>query len=227
MKILVTDDHALFREGLRYVLMQLEHDVQVLEAGDCDAAIHIARSHRDLNLILLDLAMDGLQGIDSFNLLRAHVPHVPIVIVSASEDRALVQQTLDHGAHGYIPKSSTGKTMVNALHVVLSGGIYLPPTILDTQENPHIEVGSPVHVDPEAKAEPPDRQSSLGLTLRQLDVLSLLCKGMPNKAICRILEISEGTVKRHVTEILRKLNVSNRTQAVMTAQALGISVDSD
>jgi len=217
MKILVTDDHALFREGLRYVLMQLEHDVQVLEAGDCDAAVRIAHAHRDLNLILLDLAMDGLQGIDSFNLLRARVPQVPIVIVSASEDRGLVQQTLDRGAHGYIPKSSTGKTMINALHLVLSGGIYLPPTLLDT----------PVHSDPEAKTEPPDRQPSLGLTLRQLDVLSLLCKGMSNKTICRILEVSEGTVKRHVTEILRKLNVSNRTQAVMTAQALGVSVNRD
>jgi DNA-binding NarL/FixJ family response regulator len=169
--------------------------------------------------------MEGLEGIDSFKLLRARVPHVPIVIVSASEDRGLVQQALDRGAHGYIPKSSTGKTMIGALRVVLSGGIYLPPTILDTQKNPHIEAGLPAHSNPEAKAEPPDSQSSLGLTLRQLDVLSLLCKGMPNKEICRILEVSEGTVKRHVTEILRKLNVSNRTQAVMTAQALGISVD--
>ena len=114
--------------------------------------------------------------------------------------------------------------MIDALRLVLSGDIYLPPRLLESRPTRQNDDGVSAQSNAVTKAESSEISASLGLTLRQLDVLSLLCQGMPNKMICHNLEISEGTVKRHVTEILRKLNVSNRTQAVMTAQALGISV---
>lgn len=213
MKILITDDHALFREGLRYVLMRLQPDVMVFEAGSFDEAVHVVSENPDLNLLLLDMAMPAPNGIDAIKLLRDRIPHIPIVIVSALEDNDLIQQALDCGVHGYIPKSSTGHEMLAALKQIFEGNIYIPPKL--TTDN---------HAA--AKTESACKQSVgsyQGLTLRQIDVLVLLCKGLPNKSICSELGISEGTVKRHITEIFRKLKVANRTQAVVAAQALGMA----
>lgn len=220
MKILITDDHALFREGLRYVLRQLEEGVIILEAGDCREAVRLASEHQDLDLVLLDLVMEGTRGLDALRILRDHAPSVPIVVVSAVEERDIVRQTLDHGAQGYIPKSSTGQVMINALRLILSGGVYLPPLLLDAPTHRSQSVFSD---NPSPTAYAAGRQAGHGLTLRQLEVLALMCQGMSNKQICRVLELSVGTVKIHVTAILKTLNVSNRTQAVLSAKRLGLT----
>ncbi len=220
MKILITDDHALFREGLRYVLRQLEEGVIILEAGDCHEAVRLVSEHQDLDLILLDLVMEGTRGLDALKILRDRVPSVPIVIVSAVEERDIVRQALDRGAQGYIPKSSTGAVMINALRLILSGDIYLPPLLLDTLARQRQPV---VSNNPTPAAYAASRHEGHGLTLRQLEVLSLVCQGLSNKHICRVLGLSQGTVKIHVTAILKALNVSNRTQAVLAAKRLGLT----
>ena len=217
MKILITDDHALFRDGLQYVLRQLQEDVTILEAEDCDVAVRIATKHKQLDLILLDLKMRGTHGIDALKILRTCAPSVPIVVVSGCEGPNTVRAALDCGAQGYIPKSSNSDVMLVALRLVLAGGIYIPTQLLDARlHDAREEVPSTTKITDKA-------DTSHGLTLRQLEVLSLICNGLSNKEICRALELAEGTVKIHVTAILKALRVSSRTQAVIAAQKFGLT----
>lgn len=208
VKILVADDHALFRDGLRYLLGQLGEPVEVLEAKDGAGALELAGAHPDLELVLLDLGMPGIDGLAGLRLLRARCPAVPVVILSGSEEPADVRQALDAGALGFIPKSSTSQVMLNALRLVLSGGMYLPPSYLERAQ-------SGMRVPLAASS-----VGSLGLTPRQLDVLRLLGQGHSNKEIARVLQLAEGTVKLHISAILRALGVDNRTRAVVAAARL-------
>lgn len=208
MKILVADDHALFRDGLRYLLGQLGEALELLEAKDGAEALELARAHPELDLVLLDLGMPGIDGLAGLRLLRARCPAVPVVILSGSEEPADVRQALDAGALGFIPKSSTSQVMLSALRLVLSGGMYLPPSYM--LERPAVRM-------PLAAA---SSVESLGLTPRQLDVLRLLGQGHSNKEIARVLDLAEGTVKLHISAILRALGVDNRTRAVVAAARL-------
>lgn len=217
MEILITDDHALFRDGLQYVLRQLQEDVTIFEADDCDEAVRVATEHKQLDLILLDLNMQGTHGIDALKILRTCAPSVPIVIVSGCEDPDTVKAALDCGAQGYIPKSSNSNMMLVALRLVLAGGIYIPTQLLDARLH---DTGTEV---PSTAKTADKADTSHGLTLRQLEVLSLICNGLSNKEICRALELAEGTVKIHVTAILKGLSVSSRTQAVIAAQKFGLT----
>jgi len=207
VKILVADDHALFRDGLRYVLARLGDEVEVLEAKDCTEALALVGSRPDLDLLLLDLAMPGMDGLAGLRVLRARRPSMPVVILSASEEPADVRQALDRGAMGFIPKSSTSSVMLGALRLVLSGGVYLPPAFLD-----RFQTGRTPTAVPSIEA--------LGLTPRQHDVLRLLGKGQSNKEIARVLGLAEGTVKLHISAILRALGVGSRTRAVIAAARL-------
>ena len=207
MKILVADDHALFRDGLRYLLGQLGAPVEVFEAKDGAGALELVGLHPDLELVLLDLAMPGIDGLAGLRLLRARCPAVPVVILSGSEEPADVRQALDAGALGFIPKSSTSQVMLNALRLVLSGGTYLPPSYLERTQGMRVPLAA-------------SSVDSLGLTPRQLDVLRLLGQGHSNKEIARVLELAEGTVKLHISAILRALGVNNRTRAVVAAARL-------
>ena len=207
MKILVADDHALFRDGLRYLLGQLGEPVEVLEAKDGAAALELAGAHPELELVLLDLGMPGVDGLAGLRLLRARSPAVPVVILSGSEEPADVRQALDAGALGFIPKSSTSQVMLSALRLVLSGGMYLPPSYLERAQSVRVPLAA-------------SSLDSLGLTPRQLDVLRLLGQGHSNKEIARVLQLAEGTVKLHISAILRALGVDNRTRAVVAAARL-------
>ena len=209
MKILIADDHALFREGLRYVLAGVGDDVEILEAKDGAGALVLVAARPDLDLVLLDLAMPGMDGLAGLRALRARTPSVPVVILSASEETIDIRLALDGGAMGFIPKSSTSEVMLSALRLVLSGGVYLPPAILQR---------SRTGKGPVASAEL--TLESLGLTPRQHDVLRLLGQGKSNKEIARALVLAEGTVKLHVSAILKALDVGNRTQAVVAAARL-------
>ena len=204
MKILLADDHALFREGTRYLLRQLDEAVQVLEADSCRAAIAHAHAHDDIDLALLDLHMPGMDGIDCVVQFQHAHPAVPVVVLSGSESRLSVQAVLDVGALGYIPKSSSSQVMLSAIRLILSGGVYLPPLLLNQET---------LLVDGVADAPPP-----CCLTERQMDVLRLLAAGKPNKLIARELGLGEGTIKVHLAGIFRAFAVNNRTEAVMAAQ---------
>lgn len=210
MKILVADDHPLIREAFRHLLTELERDVVVLEAGDCDSACRLIEQLPDLDLVLLDLRLPGAGGFATLEKLRNNHPALPVVVVSALEDASTVRAALARGAMGFIPKSSSNDVMLSALRLVLSGGRYLPPEILSG----------------DGAAAPPSSFADVHLTDRQREVLALVIQGKSNKHICRELGLAEATVKIHVTAILRALKVTSRAQAIVAVNQLGLSPDS-
>ncbi len=203
VKILVADDHALFREGLRHVLAQLDDAVEVVEAGDCEQTLCRVEAHPDLALVLLDLDMPGPDGFAALDTLTRRHSALPIVVLSASRERADMRRALESGALGFIPKSATAPVMLSALRLVLAGGVYVPPELM---QGPG---GVP-------------KGRSVELTPRQLDVLALVIEGKPNKLIADELGLTLATVKAHVTAVLKSLHVSNRTQAARAAERLGL-----
>ena len=213
MKILIVDDHHLIREGLRPVINQVAahpEEVEIFEAATFAAALDVVRAHRDLDLVLLDLHLPDVEGFQALLGLQGTYPAIPVIVVSGADDPELVRQAVDHGALGFIPKSSTSALIVNAIRLVLSGGTYLPREIMSA---------------PRAKprAAPARGIDGLGLTPRQTDVLRLLLAGKPNKVICRELDMAEGTVKNHLGAIFRALNVTTRAEAIVAAGKLGIT----
>ena len=210
MKVLVVDDHALIREALHGVLTELVEAAIVLEASDCRQAARLIEEHADLRLILLDLNLPDRDGLAFLTELRKHHAPISVVVLSGFHDRDNVIRALDLGALGFIPKSSPREVMVSALRLVLSGGIYIPPEALVSVRRAQDE---PLPVRPVSPAE-------LGLTGRQMEVVALMMRGKSNKAISRILEVAEPTVKHHVTAILKALKVTNRTEAVLAVGAL-------
>ena len=217
MKILVVDDHPLIREALRQVLQALDQQLDMLEAQSCEEALELTRGHPDISLILLDLALPGQDGFETLRRLRDEFPGIPVVVLSASDQPDTVMRAIDGGAMGYIPKTSSSQLLLNALRLVLSGAIYLPLEVLRKEQGI-------APAAPPAPASPADLRdpSAIGLTARQAQVLALLVQGKPNKLICRDLNLAEGTVKIHVTAILKALGVMNRTQAVIAVSKLGL-----
>ena len=206
MKILIVDDHALFRNGLSLVLEALEENTIIFEASNSEQAIQYVSEHPDLDLVLLDLNMPGKDGFITLESFTKKYPALPIVIISASNQRSDIQRVLDDGAMGYIPKETESAVMLSALRLVLSGGVYVPP-VLSQANGQYLK-----------------QQSANGtaLTPRQLEVLAMLVHGHSNKAIAYDMNLSEATVKMHVTAIIKNLGVSNRTQAAMTAEKRGL-----
>jgi DNA-binding NarL/FixJ family response regulator len=214
MKILVCDDHALFREGLRHVLRELNRRAELVEAGSADDALRLAATHADLDLVLLDLHLPGTDGRAALRAFRTRHPTLPVVIVSASEEVDDVRAALDGGASGYIPKSASGSVLRGALQLVLAGSVYVPPAVL---------AAAGAHVErPAAARRESRRDRASGLTNRQLEVLELMARGLTNKDIARVLAIAQGTVKGHIASILEILDVSNRTEAVTVMHELGL-----
>ncbi len=218
MKVLLVDDHALFREGLRLLLQRMGDQFEVLEAGDCDSAFDLIKLTPDLGLILLDLALPDMPGLDALSLIRTHHPAIPVVVISAAEDRPSVLEAINRGAMGFIPKSSDSTLLMNALQLVLAKGVYIPASVLTNPFNAS-------ETTPKSMLEKKNGTlRELGLSERQIEVLSLMVQGLPNKLIARKLALSEPTVKSHVTAALRALNVGNRTQAVLAVGRLGYTL---
>jgi DNA-binding NarL/FixJ family response regulator len=209
MKILLVDDHALIRDALRGVIRDLMDDASVLEASDCRQAMRLIQDHPDLHLILLDLNLPDRHGFAVLAELRQRYATISVVVLSTINDRDSVLRALNLGALGFIPKSAPREVMVNALRLVFSGGIYVPPEAL-----------APVETK-EAKSARPASPADVGLTARQIEVLALMMRGKSNKAISRLLDMAEPTVKHHVTAILKALRSANRTEAVIAVGALG------
>jgi DNA-binding NarL/FixJ family response regulator len=216
MKILVVDDHALIREALCSVLVQLRQDATVSVASTCGQAMRLIEATPDFELALIDLALPDRDGFSMIVELSKRDVGFPIVILSASQDRADVLKALALGAVGFIPKTTTREVMLSALQLVFSGGIYIPPEILDNELTA---------LPPDSTARTYDRVGTtpleLGLSMRQLDVLALMMEGKNNKLISRALDLAEPTVKNHVTAILKALKVTNRTEAVIAVSKLG------
>ncbi len=210
LKFLVVEDHALTREGVRLALAALGDDVTVLDAANVEAALASIDRHPDINLVLLDLGLPGADGLSLLVALRRDQNTVPVVVISGADDRNNVMKALDLGASGFIPKSSSVEVMLQAVRLVLAGETYIPQQAL----------ALPPGREGSARA---DRHGAAELTERQRRILALMAQGKPNKIIAAELNISEATVKSHVTEILRVLKVTNRTQAVIVAGELGIT----
>lgn len=216
MLILIADDHALVREGLRYALRDLTPEVRFQEASDAMQVRALIERSPDVDLLLLDLVMPGSNGFELLTELCQRRPELPVVVLSGSEDPVHMRKALDLGAAGFIPKTSSAEVMLSALRLVLAGGIYVPSDMLRSSPS-----GAPADAPP-APVSAPQSGSADGLTNRQREVLRQLGEGKSNKQIARVLDLSDNTVKIHVAAILRVLKAENRTQAVIIARGLGL-----
>jgi len=206
MRILLIDDHTLFRDSLEHVLKQLDPNVTAVHAGTAREAIAAATFYQDLDLILLDRSLADTDGISILPQLREAAKGSPVVVISGSARAGDVQRALEAGAASYVPKTVGAQELLLALRRLLAGEAYLPPMLLAA-------VGPANN-----KPRPPPRIKVDHLTERQSEVLFLLTEGLSNKGIAERLDISEGTVKLHVSAIMRALGARNRTEAALVAE---------
>ena len=209
MNVLIVDDHPLVRDALTHTVQALSGDVdvavEVTQAADY-AGLMGALMRCGFDLALVDLQMPGMDGLAGVLRIRAASPLLPLVVASGQDDAPTIRAVLAAGAAAFVPKTSPAAVQLNALRIVLAGGVYVPPQLL-------------------AAPPPPGRIPGGGLTPRQLDVLGGLFKGLPNKLIARELGLTEGTVKIHIAALLRVLQARNRTDAVLRARAAGLAPD--
>lgn len=205
MKILQADDHALFRDGVRYILARLcAEPPEILESADFRGTLDQMSHHRDLDLVLLDLRMPGMQGMLGLTRLVERFPAASIVILSASESQADIEASLDAGAVGFVPKSSPSSVLLAALNLVLAGGVYAPRSTVRHLRPERVRNGLSAHP-----------------TTRQHEIVSCIAEGMSNKAIANQLFLAESTIKGHVRGLLQVLDARNRVQAINKARELG------
>lgn len=203
LKLLVVEDHAMVREGLLKALKGLEEGVTTLGVGDADAALD-ALAGEDVDMVLLDLMLPGTSGMALLGVLRRRFPAIPVVILSALDDVDTVNRALRQGASGFIPKSSSTETMLAGLRDVLAGDVYVPSRLRELVEREHGR-GKTV-------------AERYGLTNGQSRVLELLTQGKTNRQIAEMLDVTEGTVKIHVSAIFKAMKVANRAQALLLAK---------
>ena len=198
MRLLIADDHGLVRDALCTHIERLVPDARVRGAGSVDEAAAALADDPLADLLILDLRMPGMNGLEGFDRLRAAHPGLPIAIMSGAARPDEIRAALARGAAGFLPKTLSGTELVAAVSQMLAGGTYVPPGLAD-------------------EAEP-----LANFTRRERDVLALLLKGLSNKEIARVLTVEEVTVKLHVRGLCRNLEAKNRTQAVMRAVELGL-----
>jgi DNA-binding NarL/FixJ family response regulator len=228
MKVLLIDDHPLILAALQTVIKGLGDDVSVVGANSARAARETLKKNSDFDLVLLDLHLGDADGFEVLTEFRANYPALPVVVVSASDRASDVIRAIDLGAMGFVPKRASNETLFEALHMVMSGGIYVPPMSMGSPQNEEKPEGDTVpsvlHVvrqnamDSGFQTQP--ALDAIGLTPRQTDVLALLLQGQPNKLIARELGLSVETVKDHVAAVLRALKVNSRTQAVLAVSQM-------
>ena len=228
MKVLLIDDHPLILQALQSVIEGLGSDTTVIGAGSARVAREILKQDAEFDLVLLDLHLGDADGFEVLVEFRARYPALPVVVVSASDRTSDVIRAIDAGAMGFVPKRASNETLFEALNMVMSGGIYVPPMTMGSEPSTKPEgdtVPSVLRVVRESALDSGFQTNAvpladLGLTPRQTDVLALLLKGQPNKLIARELNLSVETVKDHVAAVLRTLGVSSRTQAVLAVSQM-------
>jgi DNA-binding NarL/FixJ family response regulator len=207
-RLIIADDHPLFRGALREAVSGMFAEADIAEAGSFDEVVGLIDRGAVVDLVLLDLAMPGVRGFSGLMYLRAQFPSVPVVVVSASDDPAVIRRCMDFGASGFIPKTLAVDTMRAAIARVLEGGVWTPPD---------------VDLDGGADEDIAKLMARLAtLTPQQVRVLMMLSEGLLNKQIAYALGVSEATVKAHVSAILQKLGVESRTQAVIAASKIEV-----
>lgn len=224
MRILVADDHELFLKGLEFILSDVSKDLQLVFAKSYTDIFKILETDRGFNLVLTDLAMPGANWEEAITRIHSTLPETPIIILSAVFDKEIVEKTIEIGVSGYIPKTSSNAVILSAVNLVMSGGVYIPPELLNRKLPDEFNGFRQAVELPEGKAVEENIKS---LTPRQIDVLRCISQGMSNKQIAYALGLTEGTVKLHVTAILKILNVYNRTGAVVEASRLGLIKKND
>jgi DNA-binding NarL/FixJ family response regulator len=207
-RLVIADDHPLFRGAMREAVSGLLERVDIAEAGTFDDAVELLDRSGDVDLILLDLAMPGVRGFSGLMYMRAQYPSVPVIVVSASDDPATIRRCMEFGASGFIPKTLGVDAMRVAISRILNGGVWTPPDV-------DLSAGSNAEA-----AELIARMATL--TPQQVRVLMMLSEGLLNKQIAYQLNVSEATVKAHVSAILQKLGVESRTQAVIAAAKIEV-----
>ena len=222
MRFAIIDDHPFVLDALSIIISSMEERPSVSGFGSLEKFEQAVGKGDTFDLVLLDLGIPGFTGLGSLRRFRALESLMPVVVISASDDRATILEALNLGAMGFIPKTSGRDVLMRALELILAGGIYIPPQALQRQEESLAR--APARVQ-EPVAQTHSRGTAFSsLTQRQCDVLELLVKGLPNKLICRELDLSPNTVKSHISAIFRVLNATNRTQAVIAAQSGGFRV---
>jgi len=206
IKILVADDHCVVRDGIRWVIQNNFEDAEIIEAVDGDGVLKAVKENPDLDIIMLDYYMPGYHGIKLFTKIKNRLPKIPVIFISSTEEYELMKATIDMGACGFIPKSTSPQIIVQAINLVLAGGAYIPKSLLQPvpQENSSDEEFSPC------------------LTNRQLEILSLMAKGISYKNIAEKLEVSHHTVKSHATCLRNLLSARNRATVIDNARKLGL-----
>lgn len=209
-RFLIIDDHPLFREALHSAVEMAYPDVETVDAVDLDSALDLLRTEKSFDLVLLDLKIPGVRGFEGLLQIRSAFPRLPVVIISGHEDSRIIAEALTYGAAGFIPKSVRKQELTSAIRRIMDGAVYVPDFFRP----------------PAAGAENQDRNATIGrlqtLTPQQLRVLQMLREGLLNKQIAYELNVGETTIKAHVSEILRKLNVFSRTQAVIEVSKLDV-----
>ena len=216
LKLLVVEDHALVREGLVRLLTQVDEEVVVSGKADFESALTLLDAEDDFDLILLDLALPGIDGFTGLDILRKRFPAIPVAVVSAFDDVPTVSRVMNLGASGFIPKAFSGEALLSAVREVLEGNIFRP----GVSAGARLDSVAPI---------PPSKVSlqpvEIGLTDRQSQVLALMVRGMSNRDIAEQLELSEGTVKIHATAVFKTLGVTSRTQALVAVSRYGIDFE--
>ncbi len=220
MKVLLVDDHPLILSALQAMIQELDPDVRVTAVGSAAAARAALAADADFDLVLLDLQLGDASGFDVLVEMRKAHPALPVVVISASDRASDVIQAIDLGAMGFVPKRASNDTLVDALRLVMAGGIYVPAMHLGGSQGPGSRAPVAIPVAESATYQVTPSFEELGLTPRQADVLTQLLQGKPNKEIARRLGLSVETVKDHVQAVLRALGVSSRTQAVLAVSQM-------
>lgn len=219
LKFLVVEDHPLVREGICRLLGQLEEEVEIIEAGDGEAALEILAQDSEFDLVLIDLAMPKLDGLAALPLFRSRYPTIPVAILSAYDDPPTIKRAISNGASGFITKSSSGEEILAALQDILEGQIVLPG------KTPQAKLGSvPERVS--SKDSGGVEPSEIGLSERQAQVLALIIQGLTNREIGRRLGLTEGTVKVHATAVFKALGVNSRAEAMVASSTYRINFSS-
>jgi two-component system, NarL family, nitrate/nitrite response regulator NarL len=206
MKLLVVDDHSIVRDGLAALFEQINLGFEVTQARDGKEGLRLLDDGDNFELVILDLFMPGVDGFEAISAFGRKRPDIPVIVLSSSEDPNDVRLALASGALGYVPKSASQYVLLSAIKLVMNGDLYVPPLVLSK------------HSRNDSQLSAPPRGGEKPLTDRQLEVLSLLCDGNPNKAIAAKLKLSEKTVKAHISLIFKALSVANRMQASKVAR---------